>query len=143
MGAGSLLELFKEEYYSELEGGILEAFGKLFTKDLRIYVYPLWDQHKSRLITAENIEMPNGLAHLYRHLRDRGRIRQLENIDKSVLHIFSRDVLRRIKESDDTWEDMVPLQIAEIIKQHRLFGYVGTIKPSRSEQTARELVMHE
>ena len=43
MGVASLLDLFKEEYYPRLEGGILEAFGKLFTKDLRIYVYPLKD----------------------------------------------------------------------------------------------------
>src|SRR5437868_8255320 len=36
MGAGSLQDLFQEHYYATLEGGILEAFGKLFTKDLRI-----------------------------------------------------------------------------------------------------------
>jgi hypothetical protein len=35
MGVASLLDLFGEPYYTELEGGILEAFGKLFTKDLR------------------------------------------------------------------------------------------------------------
>src|SRR6202035_1219498 len=44
MGVSSLLDLFKEQYYTELEGGILEAFGKLFTKDLRIYVYPKRDE---------------------------------------------------------------------------------------------------
>ena len=40
MGATSLQDLFKEQYYKGLEGGILEAFGKLFTKNLRVYVYP-------------------------------------------------------------------------------------------------------
>jgi hypothetical protein len=134
MGAGSLLELFKDDYYSDLEGGILEAFGKLFTKDLRIYVYPLWDQLNGRMIAAGNIEIPHGLEHLYRHLMEHGRIRQLENIDTSVLHIFSRDVLRRIKESDDTWEDMVPPQVAEIIRQNRLFGYAGAGELNRIEQ---------
>ena len=49
---------FKEEYYAGLEGGILEAFGKLFTKDLRIYVYPLRDTATGQLSTVENIEMP-------------------------------------------------------------------------------------
>jgi hypothetical protein len=33
MGVASLLDLFNEKYYTGLEGGILEAFGKLFTKD--------------------------------------------------------------------------------------------------------------
>lgn len=123
MGAASILDLFKEEYYSSLEGGILEAFGRLFTKDLRIYVYPLLDQATGKLITADNIELPGNLRHLYQHLRERGRIKTLDNYDSSVLTIFSRDVLQRIKDNDKSWETMVPEQIAERIKARRFFGY--------------------
>src|SRR5712671_3926062 len=104
MGVASLEDLFKEQYYAELEGGILEAFGKLFTKDLRIYVYPLLNQATGTLTTADNIEMPGALQSLYCHLVERGRIKQLDNFDESVLHIFSRDVLRRIKDNDSSWE---------------------------------------
>ena len=123
MGAGSLQELFGEQYYSGLEGGILEAFGKLFTKDLRLYVYPLLDQATGQLTTVETIKMPGNLQSLYRHLVEGGRIRQLDNFDASLLHIFSRDVLRRIKNHDPSWEDMVPVEIAEVIKRRRFFGY--------------------
>ena len=42
----------------------------------------------------------------------------------SVLPIFSRDVLRRIAVSDDSWETMVPEQVAELIKRRGFFGYV-------------------
>jgi hypothetical protein len=124
MGAASLKDLFSEEYYTGLEGGILEAFGRLFTRNLRIYVYPLMEQPSGKLITADNIEMPEELRNLYRHLMDRGRIRSLENYDRSVLHVFSRDVLRRIKEQDPSWEAMVPPEIAETIKSRRFFGYL-------------------
>ena len=123
MGTSSLLDLFKEQYYAELEGGILEAFGKLFTKDLRIYVYPVRDQVSGLLSTAENVEMPENLRSLYHHLTERGRIKHLDNFDESVLHIFSRDVLRRIKENDGSWESMVPPEIAEVIKRRQFFGY--------------------
>ncbi len=123
MGVSSLQDLFTEQYYSGLEGGILEAFGRLFTKNLRIYVYPLLDQATQELVTSENIPMPEELKNLYRHLLDRGRIRQLDNFDRSVLHIFSRDVLRRIKEQDPSWEDMVPPEIAATIKTRRFFGW--------------------
>ena len=123
MGVASLKDLFTEQYYSGLEGGILEAFGRLFTKNLRIYVYPLLDQATQELVTSENIPMPDELKNLYRHLVDRGRIRQLDNYDRSVLHIFSRDVLRRIKEQDASWEEMVPREIAETIKARRFFGW--------------------
>jgi hypothetical protein len=38
------------------------------------------------------------------------------------LHIFSRDVLQLIKNGDGSWEGMVPVEIAEIIKRRRFFG---------------------
>jgi hypothetical protein len=123
MGTGSLRDLFREEYYADLEGGILEAFGKLFTKDLRIYVYPLRNATTGALETAENIQMEPRVDSLYRHLVEHGKIRQLDNFDANVLHIFSRDVLKRIKDGDAHWEDMVPAEIARVIKERGFFGY--------------------
>ena len=43
MGVPSLREIFEEKYYTDLEGGILEAVGRLFKNDLRLYVYPAQD----------------------------------------------------------------------------------------------------
>ncbi len=123
MGVSSLKELFDERYYSGLEGGILEAFGKLFTKNLRIYVYPLLDTVSGSLITAENVAMPADQSNLYRHLLEKGKIKQQDNFDRSVLHIFSRDVLKRIKAQDASWEEMVPENIADLIKRRHFFGY--------------------
>ncbi len=123
MGAASLQDIFKEKYYTDLEGGILEAFGRLFTKDLRIYVYPLRDTTSGLLNTVENVSIPGDLHNLYRHLVERGRIKPLDNFDESVLHIFSRDVLKRIKDNDSSWETMVPPEIADMIKRRRFFGY--------------------
>ncbi len=123
MGLASLQDLFMEKYYTGLEGGILEAFGRLFTKDLRIYVYPLREPSTGQLSTVQNVKMPGDLHSLYCYLVERGRIKQLDNFDESVLHIFSRDVLRRIKDHDSSWESMVPAEIAQVIKDRHFFGY--------------------
>jgi len=123
MGTGSLRDLFREDYYEDLEGGILESFGRLFMKDLRIYVYPLRNTTTGELETAENIRMDVAVNSLYRHLVEHGKIRHLDNFDASVLHIFSRDVLKRIKDGDAQWEDMVPPEIAQVIKERSFFGY--------------------
>jgi hypothetical protein len=135
MGAASLRDLFTEQYYAGLEGGILEAFGRLFTKNLRIYVYPLRDPATGGLSTVENVEMPAGMNNLYRHLVECGRIKQLNNFDESVLHIFSRDVLKRIENCDASWEDMVPSEIAKVIKSRQFFGYrdpeISVVTPAR------------
>lgn len=126
MGANSLRDLFTEQYYSKLEGGILEAFGKLFTKNLCLYIYPVWDVEAQTLITTDNISMPAELGSLYRYLLDRGRIRQLVNFDPTVLYISSFEVLRRIQENNAAWEEMVPPEIAGVIKRRRFFGYHET-----------------
>ena len=123
LGLDNLVDLFDEKYYENLEGGILEAFGKLFTRDLRVYVYPMRDPATGVVKTLETVEMPAKVHSLFRHIVDSGRIRQLDNFDESVLHIFSRDVLRLIKEEDPAWVNMVPPEIADVIKRRGFFGY--------------------
>jgi len=39
------------------------------------------------------------------------------------LPIFSRDVLKRIATGDESWDEMVPSQVAEIIRRRGFFGY--------------------
>ena len=95
----------------------------MFTKDLRLYVYPLRDHVTGLLRTVESLEIPDTQRNLFRHLVERGRIKQLDNVDESVLHIFSRDVLKRIKENDASWEGMVPPEVAQMVKERQLFGY--------------------
>jgi hypothetical protein len=123
LGAGSLLSLLDEKYYTNLGGGILEAFGQLFQKNLTIYVYPFLDPKSRKLNTVANLEVAPELRKLYGYLVDRGSIVQLENYDPSILHILTPDVLRRIKQGDPTWETMVAPEIAEVIKRRGFFDY--------------------
>ena len=123
MGVASLEVLFEAKQYSALEGGILEGCGKLFTKDLRIYVYPYLDPETKSLRKVENAHVSPEVSSLYRHIVENGKIKQLDEYDESALPIFSRDVLKRIKNEDDSWVSMVPPEIAELIKRNRFFGY--------------------
>jgi hypothetical protein len=47
---------------------------------------------------------------------------QLDNYNSKYLPIFSRDVLKRIAAGDETWDQMVPPQVAEIIRRRGFFG---------------------
>jgi hypothetical protein len=123
MGASSLRDLFEEKYYGELEGGILESFGRLFKNDLRLYIYPLLDRATGKLVTVDNLEVAPHLRKLYGDLVDSGSIVQLENVNRDYLHIFSRDALRKIRDGDLSWESMVPPQVAEVIKRRQFLGY--------------------
>ena len=57
-----LQELFKEKHYADLDGGILEGFGRLLKYDLKLYVYPTLDEQTGRLITAETLQVISSLA---------------------------------------------------------------------------------
>jgi len=123
MGAGSLQDLFDEKYYTQLDGGVLESFGRLFKNDLKIYCYPLENPVTGELMTCNNLVFTPELQKLYGYLMDRGGINALDNFDPHCLKVFSRDVLARIKDSDPTWEQMVPSSVAEVIKSKNYFGY--------------------
>lgn len=123
MGIASLRELFNEKYYTQLQGGILESFGRLFKNDLKLYIYPLLDVQSGDLTAVQNLTIAPELRKLYEYLVERGRIEQLSNFNENHLSIFSRDVLKKIEQCDATWEAMVPREVAEIIKQRGYFGY--------------------
>ncbi len=123
LGAASLIELFDEKYYTALPGGILESFGRLFKNDLKVFVYPLRQHQTDELTTVDNLEVAPELRKLYGYLADRGSFVQLDNFNPDFLHIFSRDVLKRIAAGDESWGEMVPSQVADIIKKRGFFGY--------------------
>jgi hypothetical protein len=123
MGAASLRDLFEEKYYAELEGGILESFGRLFKNDLRLYIYPLLDKATGKLVTVDTLEVAPALRKLYGYLADRSHIKQLENVNRDYLGFFSRDALRKIRVGDHSWEEMVPPEVAAIIKSRKYLGY--------------------
>src|SRR5580698_7165273 len=124
MGVPSLIDLFDEKNHVQLPGGILESFGRLFKNGLKLYVYPLRPSAGDELKTVDDIEVQPELQPLYDYLAGRGSFVNLDNYKPEYLHIFSRDVLRRIAASDDSWEDMVPREVAEIIKRRGFFGCV-------------------
>ncbi len=123
MGVPSLSELFDEKYYTTLPGGILESFGRLFKNELKLFVYPFRPNGEPELKTIDNLEVPPQLRPLYEYLRQRGSFVHLDNFKPEYLGIFSRDVLKRISSGEDSWEEMVPPQVADVIRKRGLFGH--------------------
>lgn len=128
MGIPSLRDLFEERYYEGLEGGILESFGRLFKNDLRLYVYPLMDKASRQLITVPKLKVAPHLQSLYEHLVENGFIQSLDFYNREFLHIFSRDVLRKIEEGETSWERDVPEAVAQCIKERGFFSCRGEEK---------------
>ena len=122
MGVNNLVDIFDEKYYRHLSGGILEAFGKLFFKNLRVYLYPMVNESGS-LTDSENLKVHPRMKELYKFFKYNGKVVDITDYDPTILTIFSRSVLKSISDGDEGWEEMLPPGVSKIIKEKNLFGY--------------------
>ncbi len=122
MGVPNLTELLNVKYYRDLKGGILEACGILFNRDLKLYLYPYLEQKTKKLITSKNLDIHPRVRPLFEYLCFNGIVSDLEDVDRALLTIFSDDVIAAIKENTPGWEEKVPTYVDNIIKEKQLFG---------------------
>jgi hypothetical protein len=121
MGVNNLIDIFDEKYYRHLSGGILEAFGKLFFKDLKVYLYPMKNEETGQIMTSNNIKVHPRMKELYKFFKYNGKVMDIIDYDPEILHVFSRDVLKKIISGEEGWEKVLPAGIGEIIKEKKLF----------------------
>src|SRR5438477_10487948 len=123
----SLIEIFDEKYYLNLEGGILEALGRMFTSGLKLYVYPMIDEKTGKIVTATQVEVAPNLRSLFQYLIDNGFIKEIADYRKAFLRIYAPAVLAKLKAGDESWEKMVPPEVGQIIKEREFFGYRAAV----------------
>ena len=121
MGVNNLVDIFDDKYYRQLSGGILEAFGKLFFKDLRVYLYPM-ENEDGTLTTSDNLKVHPRMKELYKFFKYNGKVVDITDYDPSTLTIFSRQVLSMISKGEDGWQSMLPEGVSKLIMEKSLFG---------------------
>ncbi|WP_299253576.1 TonB-dependent receptor [uncultured Lacinutrix sp.] len=121
MGVNNLVDIFDEKYYRHLSGGILEAFGKLFFKDLRVYLYPM-ENEDGTLTTSDNLKVHPRMKELYKFFKYNGKVVDITDYDPSTLSIFSRKVLSMINKGEDGWQALLPEGVSKLIMEKSLFG---------------------
>jgi hypothetical protein len=122
MGVNNLVDIFDEKYYRHLSGGILEAFGKLFYRDMKVFLYPMIDEN-GEITTSDNLKVHPRMKELYKFFKFNGKVVDIVDYIPENLEVFSREVLKMISEGKPGWESMLPSGIADTIKTHQLFEY--------------------
>ena len=123
LGLTNLKEIFEAKFYRHLNGGILEGVGKMFNRDIKVYVYPYKPDQTSTLKTSKNINIQPRIKPLYDFFVFNKRIIDLQGYKEEYLNIFSKKVIKMIKKDKIGWEEMVPNYVDNIIKENNLFGY--------------------
>jgi hypothetical protein len=121
LGVPLLKEIFDERYYEDLEGGLLEGVGRLFKRDIRLYVYPVRDQLTGKVISLQSFHLPGSQEHLLRHLIESKCIVEIPVEDNQVYGVSSLDVSAMIQAGDERWKMYVDQRLVTIIEEKNFF----------------------
>ena len=100
----------------------MEAFGNIFKNNMKIYLYPVLDKQKDNVIDSNNLKLEDNMKEFYKYFKVNDKIRDLE-FNKDYLSIFSKDVLKQIKNKTPGWEDKLPEGVSDLIIKKKMFGY--------------------
>ncbi len=134
LGYPNLEYIFSEVHYQDLPGGILESFATLFSRKVKLFIYPtlrdgvIWNCLK--------FHPPPHLMDLYRYLIANNKIEDIRHYNENNLHVQTDIVLQLIKQGAEGWEQFVPPEVAAMIKERCLFGYVCEVEPGKEDMAA-------
>lgn len=123
IGAKKLSKIIRDKYKKYADSSLLEAFGKLFRNKVTVYVYPAQPENTKTLITIESIKVPDELKFLYQYLIQNGRVVDINSYHLDILHIFSKDTLKKLRAGDKEWEQRASKVIVDFVKEKEALGY--------------------
>lgn len=131
LGYPNLEYIFGEEHYKDLPGGILESFATLFSRKVKLFIYPTL--RNGVIMNCLRFYPPPHLIDLYRYLIANNKIEDIRNYNENNLHVQTDIVLQLIKQGAEGWEQFVPPEVAAMIKARCLFGYPCAVDPATGE----------
>jgi len=130
LGYPNLEYIFSEEHYKDLPGGILESFATLFSRKVKLFIYPTL--RDGLIMNCLRFTPPPHLIDLYRYLIANDKIEDIRNYNENNLHVQTDIVLQLIKQGVEGWEQYVPAEVAAMIKDRCLFGYACEVRPENA-----------
>jgi len=123
VGLPTFDKIMDSSQYTDLRGGLLEALGTLFQRNVKMYLYPYTDTTTGEVIYPEDAHFSEETVHLWKYLNETKKILILKGISNKNLKISSAYISSLIENADPHLADYVPKTVAETIQNNKLFGY--------------------
>lgn len=117
IGVRELQDIILEKYTTNQDGRLLMALGELFNQNIKIYIYPAAADAGKGVITAENLDLPEGIQYLYKYLLASGQIVAVRDYNPGILHIYPQQVWQDIEDGGTAWTSAVPAEIIPLIRE--------------------------
>jgi hypothetical protein len=127
IGYPNLEYIFEESHYKDLAGGILESFATLFSRNLKLFVYPTYQN--DNIMNCMRFNPPMHLIDLYRYLIANNKIEDIHHYNETNLTINTNKSLELIRKGEEGWEENVPDEVIKMIKDRCLFGFPCVVIP--------------
>jgi hypothetical protein len=131
LGYPNLEYIFSEEHYRDLAGGILESFATLFSRKVKLFIYPTL--RNGVIWNCLRFYPPPHLIDLFRYLIANNKIEDIRHYNENNLSVQTDKVLQLIKQGSKGWEEYVPADVATMIKDRSLFGYASEIDGAKED----------
>ena len=136
MGINNLADIFKENYYKNMEGGILEALEYSSRKTSESM--PIRSNENSltvirnnlvkattlklaslegSIVNVENLVVAENLRNLYKYIRENGFLECVNQFDRENMRFFARGVFDKIMQREDGWKDQLPPSVSNLIEE--------------------------
>lgn len=120
-GIATLQRLYQARFYEDLPGGLLEAFGLLFSGDdvVQMYVYPQLastEGDEDARIRASSLVLDPPLNHFHRYLLESGRIEDLTDVPRELLQGYPAEVIEKLEADDSSWKELVPEAVEHVLR---------------------------
>jgi hypothetical protein len=129
IGFPNLEYIFEEANYQDLPGGILESFATLFSRKVKLFVYPTL--RKNTIMNCMKFNPPLHLIDLYRFLISNNKIEDIYHYNEKNLSVQTDNVLKLIKSGEEGWEEHVPNEVVKMIMDRCLFGFPCVVLPEK------------
>lgn len=129
IGYPNLEYIFEEENYKNLPGEILESFATLFSRKVKLFVYPTL--RNNIIMNCMRFNPPPHISDLFRYLIANNKIEDIYHYNQANLNIQTDNMLDLIQKGEEGWEENVPADVVKMIKDRCLFGFPCVVIPQK------------
>lgn len=123
VGLPTFLKILDPSNYTDLRGGLLEAIGALFQKNIKVYLYPAINPETSEIVYPDEHLFSSDILLLWKYLNNTGSILIIKSLSTNETGISSEYIARLITSGDERLSEYLPEPVYNHIRKYRLFGY--------------------
>ena len=123
MGMPTFDGILNKDHYSDLRGGVLEAIGKLFHDNVKLYLFPYVQLKTGKVISPSVDHFKSTDKLLWQYLNENKKIIHLDILSDDLKKNSAENILDMIHCGDESLAKYLPEAVFNHIKEKQLFDY--------------------